>query len=127
MPPAEQLTLSLTAPPVKRTYRPAVGKTYEGVPAHLLLRIHFLPHWFELSDPAAEEVLYDSRAMRQFVGIDLASEPVPDETTIGKFRHLNGECDSKKINLISPESTDWKDNVGGFLDQSDANLLLSHF
>jgi transposase, IS5 family len=53
-----------------------------------MLRIHFLQHWFELSDPAAEEALYDSRAMRQFVGIDLGQEPVPDETTICKFRHL---------------------------------------
>lgn len=53
-----------------------------------MLRIHFLQHWFELSDPAAEEALYDSRAMREFVGIDLGQEPVPDETTICKFRHL---------------------------------------
>lgn len=35
-----------------------------------------------------EETLYDSRAMRRFVGIDLGREPVPDETTILKFRHL---------------------------------------
>jgi IS5 family transposase len=53
-----------------------------------MLRIHFLQHWFELSDPAAEEALYDSRAMRLFVGIDLGNEPVPDETTICNFRHL---------------------------------------
>jgi IS5 family transposase len=53
-----------------------------------MLRIHFLQHWFELSDPGAEEALYDSRAMRHFVGIDLGREPVPDETTICKFRHL---------------------------------------
>lgn len=53
-----------------------------------MLRIHFLQHWFELSDPGAEEALYDSRAMRLFVGIDLGSEPVPDETTICNFRHL---------------------------------------
>ena len=53
-----------------------------------MLRIHFLQHWFELSDPGAEEVLYDSRAMRLFVGIDLGHEPVPDETTICNFRHL---------------------------------------
>jgi len=53
-----------------------------------MLRIHFLQHWFELSDPAAEEALYDSRAMRRFVAIDLGKEPVPDETTICKFRHL---------------------------------------
>lgn len=53
-----------------------------------MLRIHLLQHWFNLSDPAAEESLYDSRAMRRFVGIDLGREPVPDETTICKFRHL---------------------------------------
>jgi IS5 family transposase len=53
-----------------------------------MLRIHFLQHWFELSDPGAEEALYDSRAMRHFVQIDLGREPVPDETTICKFRHL---------------------------------------
>jgi IS5 family transposase len=56
--------------------------------AERMLRIHFLQHWFELSDPGAEEALYDSRAMRKFVGIDLGQEPVPDETTICKFRHL---------------------------------------
>ncbi|MFQ5634110.1 MAG: IS5 family transposase [Gammaproteobacteria bacterium] len=53
-----------------------------------MLRIHFLQHWFNLSDPAVEEALYDSRAMRRFAGIDLGREPVPDETTICKFRHL---------------------------------------
>ncbi len=53
-----------------------------------MLRIHFLQHWFSLSDPGAEEALYDSRAMRRFVGIDLGEEGVPDETTIYEFRHL---------------------------------------
>jgi transposase, IS5 family len=43
---------------------------------------------FNLSDPAVEEVPYDSAVMRQFVGIDLGCEPVPDETTVCKFRHL---------------------------------------
>jgi len=38
--------------------------------------------------PGVEEALYDSLAMRQFVGIDLGGEPVPDETTLCKFRHL---------------------------------------
>lgn len=52
-----------------------------------MLRIHFLQHWFALSDPAMEEALYDSRAMRRFAGIDLGEAPVPDETTILNFRH----------------------------------------
>jgi transposase, IS5 family len=53
-----------------------------------MLRMYFLQHWFNLSDPAVEEALYDSPTMRAFVGIDLGREPVPDETTVCKFRHL---------------------------------------
>ncbi len=53
-----------------------------------MLRIYFLQLWFNLSDPAVEEALYDSVSMRSFVGIDLGVEAVPDETTICKFRHL---------------------------------------
>jgi IS5 family transposase len=47
------------------------------IPVERLLRIYFLQLWFNLSDPAVEEELYDSVAMRSFVGIDL--EGVPDE------------------------------------------------
>jgi len=61
--------------------RPAVG-------LERMLRIHCLQLWFNLSDPAVEEALYDSLAMRSFVGIDLGREPVPDETTAMRFRHL---------------------------------------
>ena len=53
-----------------------------------MLRIHCLQLWFDLSDPAVEEALYDSLAMRSFVGIDLGREPVPDETTVMRFGHL---------------------------------------
>lgn len=53
-----------------------------------MLRIYFLQQWFNMSDPQAEDCLYDSEAMRGFVGIDLGLEPGPDETTICKFRHL---------------------------------------
>ena len=67
--------------PKSTTGRPPVG-------LERMLRIHFLQIWFSLSDPAAEEAIYDSPALRRFVGIDLGREPVPDETTICKFRHL---------------------------------------
>jgi len=53
-----------------------------------MLRIYLLQQWFNLADPAVEEALYDSATLRQFAGIDLGSEPVPDETTVCKFRHL---------------------------------------
>ena len=53
-----------------------------------MLRIHFLQHWFNLSDPAMEESLYEIRSMQAFARVDLASAPPPDETTICRFRHL---------------------------------------
>ncbi len=67
---------------------PKAGNGRRPVGVERMLRIYFLQQWFNLSDPAVEEALYDSPVMRQFVGIDLGQEPVPDETTICRFRHL---------------------------------------
>ena len=53
----------------------------------------FLQQWFNLSDPAVKEALYGSLAMRRFVEIDLGREPVPDETTVCRFRHLPEQHD----------------------------------
>ena len=53
-----------------------------------MLRVYFLQLWFNLTDPAVEEALYDSAAMRTFAGVDLGREAAPDETTVCKFRHL---------------------------------------
>lgn len=69
-------------------FYPKPGNGRPPIGLRRMLRLHFLQHWFNLSDPAAEEALYDSESMRQFVGIDLGHEPVPDETTILNFRHL---------------------------------------
>ncbi len=67
---------------------PKAGNGRPPVGVERMLRIYFLQQWFNLSDPAVEEALYDSGVMRSFVGIDLGCEPVPDETTVCKFRHL---------------------------------------
>jgi IS5 family transposase len=53
-----------------------------------MLRIYFLQQWFNLSDPAVEEAIYDSAAMRRFVGVDLGREAAPDESSMCRFRHL---------------------------------------
>ena len=71
--------------------KPGNGRPPIGI--ERMLHIYFLQHWFNLSDPAVEEALYDSQAMRRFVGIDLGREPVPDETTVCRFRHLLEEHD----------------------------------
>ena len=70
---------------------PHYPKAAQGRPPHPLprmLRIYFMQQWFNLSDPAMEDALYDSESMRRFAAIDLTADLVPDETTILRFRHL---------------------------------------
>lgn len=55
--------------------RPPVGLS-------IMLRVYFLQQWFNLSDPGAEEALYESPALRHFAGVDLGRAPAADETTI---------------------------------------------
>jgi IS5 family transposase len=67
---------------------PKPGNGRPPIGLERMLRIYFLQQWFDLSDPAVEEALYESTSMRQFAGIGLGREPAPDETTVCKFRHL---------------------------------------
>ncbi len=53
-----------------------------------MLRIHFLQQWFNLSDPAMEEALYDTPMFREFAGLDVGEDHLPDESTILRFRHM---------------------------------------
>ena len=69
-------------------YYPSGERGRPPVGLERMLRLYCLQHWYNLSDPALEEALYDIEAMRRFVGIDLGREAAPDETTICKFRHL---------------------------------------
>src|ERR1700704_6657067 len=54
----------------------------------VMLRIYCLQQWYNLSDPGAEEALYDIQSMRAFCNLELGRDPIPDETTILNFRHL---------------------------------------
>jgi IS5 family transposase len=67
---------------------PKAGNGTQPMPLERMLRIHFMQHWFNLSDPAMEDSLYDSESMRRFARIELVEDAVPDETTILRFRHL---------------------------------------
>ncbi len=53
-----------------------------------MLRIHFLQPWFNLSDPAMEEALYDTPMFREFAGLNAGDNNLPDESTILRFHHL---------------------------------------
>jgi IS5 family transposase len=63
-----------------------VGRQPIGVPK--MLRMYCLQQWYGLADEALEDALYDSQALRDFAGIDLSHESVPDATTLLKFRRL---------------------------------------
>ena len=62
-----------------------------------MLRMYLLQIWCHLSDPATEDAIYDSYAMRKFTGINFLTESVPDETTLCKFRHLLEEHELNKL------------------------------
>ena len=62
---------------IEPIYPKAEGPGRPPVGVERMLRLRGLQQWFNLSDPAVEEARYDSRLMRQFVGIDLGREPVP--------------------------------------------------
>lgn len=68
-----------------------VGRQPIGVPK--MLRMYCLQQWYGLADEALEDALYDSQALRDFVGIDLSRESVPDATTLLKFRRLLNDND----------------------------------
>jgi IS5 family transposase len=75
--------LALIAP-----HYPKAGRGRQPLPMEVLLRVYFLQQWFNLSDPLAEEMLYDSESMRRFARVELGEDTVPDESTILRFRHL---------------------------------------
>jgi IS5 family transposase len=75
--------LALIAPHYARP-----GRGRRPLPLETMLRVYFLQQWFDLSDPQAEDMLYDSESMRRFARVELGEDTVPDESTILRFRHL---------------------------------------
>ncbi len=70
-------------------YQERAGKRgRKPVPLGTMLRMYLLQVWFSLSEEGVEEAIYDSYAMRRFMGLDFAVEQVPDATTLLHFRHL---------------------------------------
>ncbi len=69
-------------------YYPKAGRGRQPLGLEKMLRIYLLQIWFDLSDPQAEDAIYDSESMRRFAGVELSDDVVPDESTILRFRHL---------------------------------------
>jgi IS5 family transposase len=69
-------------------YHPESGPGRQPHDLERMLRIYFLQQWFNLSDPQAEDAIYDSESMRRFARVELGEDRIPDESTILRFRHL---------------------------------------
>ena len=69
-------------------YRSRKKKTKREEFLETMLRMYLLQRWFSLSDEGVEDAIYDSYAMRKFMGINFFEQDVPDATTLPHFRHL---------------------------------------
>ena len=70
-----------------RPYYPTAGRGRRPYELSVMLRIHCVQLFYNLSDPGMEDLLYEVESVRRFVGLRL-SEALPDETTILHVRHL---------------------------------------
>ena len=82
------------------------GRPVRGIKT--MLRMYLMQTWFNLSDEGTEDAIYDSYAMRSFLGINFMTEQVPDATTLLKFRHL-----LEKHNIGEKIFTDIRDRLEG--------------
>jgi len=82
--------------------RPPIG-------LHRMLRMYFVQQWYGLADEAVKDALHDSQALRNFMGIDLSREGVPDATTLMGFRHLLEKHDLAPALLHGQEEAVWVD------------------
>ena len=68
-------------------FYPKAGNGRRPYPLESMLRVHCLQQWYNLSDAATEDSLYEIASMRRFAHLSL-DKPIPAHTTIMKFRHL---------------------------------------
>ena len=73
--PLEALVAELHAAPVGRPSYPPL----------LMVKVLLLQQWYQASDPAMEEALWERLSFRRFVGLGL-QDPAPDHSTISRFR-----------------------------------------
>ncbi len=68
-------------------FYPKAGRGRQPYPLGMMLRVHCVQLFYNLSDPGMEDLLYEAESVRRFVGLRL-TDALPDETTILNFRHL---------------------------------------
>lgn len=102
---------------------PKAGNGRRPYPLPTMLRIHCMQQWYNLSDPAMEDVLYEIASMRLFAGLPL-DKAIPDHTTILKFRHLLERHDLAR--QVFEEVNQWLSEAGVLLKEGslvDATII----
>lgn len=104
-------------------YYPKAGNGRRPYPLTTMLRIHCMQQWYSMSDPAMEDALYEIASMRLFAGLSL-DKPVPDHSTILKFRHLLERHDLAR--QIFSEVSNWLTEAGILIKEGtlmDATII----
>lgn len=78
---------------------PKAGNGRTPFDCETMLRIYFMQHWFNLSDPAAEDALYDSESMRRFAKLEFIDDALPDETTHPALSASAGTASADRAHL----------------------------
>ncbi|WP_295643434.1 transposase [uncultured Methylibium sp.] len=58
------------------------------IPMQRMLRMYFVQQWYRLNDETLHDALLDMQPLRRFVGIDLATDEVPEPSTTREFKRL---------------------------------------
>lgn len=95
-------------------FYPKVGNGKRFYPFSTMFRIHCLQHWYNISDPAIEDTLYEITSMRLFAGLSLDS-PIHNYTTIMSFRHLLEK--HKLSRQLFKEVNRWLSDAGIYLKE----------
>lgn len=104
-------------------FYPKAGNGRRPYPLSVMLRIHCLQQWYNLSDPAMEDALYEITSMRMFAGLSLDGV-IPDRTTIMNFRHLLEQ--HKLARKMFKEVNNWLSEAGIYLKEGtivDATII----
>ncbi|CAN8142255.1 Rac prophage; IS5 transposase and trans-activator [uncultured Thiomicrorhabdus sp.] len=104
-------------------YYPKAGNGRRPYPLKVMLRIHCMQNWYNLSDEAMEDALYEIASMRQFAGLSL-NQAIPDSCTMMNFRHLLEKHQLSR--KIFDEVNQWLADANVFLKEGtlvDATII----
>ncbi|MGL5524849.1 MAG: IS5 family transposase, partial [Aeromonas veronii] len=104
---------------------PKAGNGRRPYPLDTMLRIHCMQQWYNLSDGAMEDALYEITSMRLSAKLSL-DQAIPDCTTIMNFRHLLEQ--HQLARQLFDATNQWLCDAGIMMKQGtlvDATLIVA--